>query len=67
MEVQEDVGDHLAGGMGWGRPGLSPHLAAETTWGGVEAGPAQDPPGPTDQVPPASGPLALVPPVSHGL
>lgn len=33
MEVQEDVGDHLAGGIGWGRPGLSPRLAAETTCG----------------------------------
>lgn len=61
MELQGHVRGHLAGGMGWGCPGLSPSLAAETTCGGggVE--------GPTDQVPPASGPLALVPPISHGL
>ena len=61
MELQGHVGGHLAGGMGWGCPGLSPSLAAETTLGdgGVE--------GPTDQVLPASGPLALVPRTSHGL
>lgn len=38
MEVQGDVGDPLAGGVGWGLPGLSPRLAAETTCGGWRPG-----------------------------
>ena len=68
---REDRGPHggaggCRGSPGWwdgmGTPLAEPPPRSRNHLRWVEAGPAQDPPGPTDQVPPASGPLALVPP-----
>ena len=61
MELQGHVGGHLAGGMGWGCPGLSPASQQKPPAG---MGGWRDPPTRCRQ------PLALwpwSPPISHGL
>lgn len=67
MEVQGDAGDPWL--VGWvGTPWAEPPPRSRNHLRWVEAGPAQHPPGPTDQVPPASGlSWPWYSPVSHGL